>query len=79
MHLPYAVEFVRKGEWEKDLRTGKQKRASGRTKNEMFHEIVKQCEGNLCFDYVATDSRFSSIENMKWAKEGLRRDFVMAL
>jgi hypothetical protein len=79
MRLPCAVEFVRKDAWETDAKTGKQKRVSRKTKNELFREMIKQCHDNLWFDYVATDSWFSSIENMKWVKEELKRNFVMAL
>jgi len=79
MRLPCAVEFIQKSEWETDAKTGRQKRASSKTKNELFREMVKQCHKNLWFDYVAADSWFSSIENMKWVKEELDRNFVMAL
>ena|ERR1035437_1721572 len=60
-------------------KTGKRKRVSSKTKNELFREMIKQCDNNLWFDYVATDSWFSSVENMKWVKEELNRNFVMAL
>lgn len=78
MRLPCAVEFIRKDAWETDVKTGKQKRVSSKTKNELFREMTKQCDRNLWFDYVAADSWFSSIENMKWVKEELNRNFVMA-
>lgn len=41
--------------------------------------MLKHCDRNLHFQYVATDSWFSSVENMKWVKEELKRNFVMAL
>ena len=41
--------------------------------------MIKQCDRNLWFNYVTSDSWFSSGENMKWVKEGLNRNFVMIL
>lgn len=79
MRLPCAVEFVKKDQWETDGKTGKRKRVSSKTKNELFREMIKQCHDNLWFDYVAADSWFSSIENMQWVKQALKRNFVLAL
>lgn len=79
MRLPCAVEFVKKDRWATDKKTGKQKRKSSKTKNEMFREMIIQCHGNFIFDYVACDSWYSGVENMKLIKGGLGRDFVMAL
>lgn len=79
MRLPCAIEFVRKELWKIDKRTGKQKRVASKTKNELFREMLSQCHRNFWFDYVAADSWFSSIENMRWVKEELSKDFAMAL
>jgi len=79
MRLPCAVEFIKKSDWETDPKTGKKKRVSVKTKNELFREIIAQCNRNLWFDYVVADSWFSSLENMKWIKGELNRNFVMAL
>lgn len=76
--LPCAVEFVRKDSWETDKKTGKQKRKSSKTKNEMFREMVGRCSDQLSIDYVLADSWYSSSENMRMLNnKGL--DFIMAL
>ncbi len=79
MRLPCAVEFVKKDRWATDKKTGKPKRKSSKTKNEMFREMIGQCHKNFTFDYVVCDSWYSSVENMKFVKGNLGSDFVMAL
>jgi hypothetical protein len=77
--LPCAVEFVKKDKWVADKTTGKKKRKSSKTKNEMYREMMKTCERNMHIDYVVNDSWFSSEENMNFLKIELRLDFVMAI
>jgi hypothetical protein len=79
MRLPCAVEFVKKNCWATDKKTGKIKRKSSKTKNEMFREMISQCYKNFTFDYVVCDSWYSSVENMELVKGELGKDFVMAL
>jgi hypothetical protein len=79
MRLPCAVEFVKKDKWVTDKKTGKQKRQSIKTKNELYREMLLSCYTNFRFDYVANDSWYSSVANMKLIKEELRVNFVMAL
>ncbi len=79
MRLPVAVEFVKKDIMVADAKTGKLKRQSSKTKNEHFRQMVRQCHWNCRFDYVACDSWYSSVENMKMVKEELQVNFVMAL
>jgi hypothetical protein len=79
MRLPCSVEFVKKDRWATDKKTGKLKRESGKTKNEMFREMVGQCHKNFTFDYLVCDSWYSGVENMGFVKGNLGRDFVMAL
>ena len=79
MRLPCAVEFVKKDKWVTDAKTGKQKRQSTKTKNELYREMLLKCNTNFRFDYVANDSWYSSVENMKLIKEELCVNFVMAL
>ena len=76
--LPCAVEFVRKDSWETDEKTGKQKRKSSKTKNEMFREMVGRCSDQLSIDYVLADSWYSSFENMRMLN-GKGLNFIMAL
>ena len=77
--LPCAVEFVKKDKEIIDPKTGKKKRISSKTKNEMYREMLRSCNRNINFDYVLNDSWYSSSDNMKLIKEELGRDFIMAL
>lgn len=77
--LPVAVEFARKDLWELNKRTGKQRRKSSKTKNELFREMITRCYTNFHFDYVVADSWYSSIENMKLVKQTLNSNFIIAL
>jgi len=79
MRLPCAVEFVKKDTWETDAKTGKKKRKSSKTKNELFRGMLRECNGKFRFDYVVADSWYSSALNMQCLKEGLNTDFVIAL
>lgn len=79
MSLPCAVEFVRKDEWEEDKKTGKRKRKSSKTKNELYREMLLHCNRNMHIDYVVNDSWYSSVENMGLVKKEMNTDFVMAL
>ena len=79
MRLPCAVEFVKKDLWVTDKKTGKQKRISSKTKNELFREMIRDCAYKCRFDYVLADSWFSSIENMQAVKGELNLNFIFAL
>lgn len=79
MRLPCAVEFVRKDTWKTDPKTGKEKRASRLTKNELFRQMVSQCWKNFNFNYLVCDSWFSSAENMQMLKQRLCTHFIMAM
>ena len=60
MRLPCAIEFVKKDQWVRDEKTGKQKHRSTKTKNEIYGEMLLRCESNFRFDYVVNDSWYSS-------------------
>jgi hypothetical protein len=79
MRLPCAVEFVKKDHWVTDQKTGKRNRKSSKTKNEMFRDMIAQCNNNFRFDYVVADSWYSSVENMELVKGKLDLEFIMAL
>lgn len=79
MRLPCSVEFILKDAWATDSKTGKLKRKSSVTKNELFRKMLRECEGKFRFDYVLADSWYSSIENMICCKKELKREFIMAL
>jgi hypothetical protein len=76
--LPVAVEFVEKNKFITDKKTGKQKRISERTKNEIFRDLVRISNRNVHFRYVLSDCWFSSGENMTMIKL-LGKDVVMAI
>ena len=79
MRLPCAVDFVKKDLWKKDPKTGKEKRKSSVSKNELFRKMLRECNGKFRFDYVLADSWYSSNENMNCCKKELNNDFIMAL
>lgn len=79
MRLPCAIEFIKKDTWVTNPKTGKLKRSSSKTKNDIFRQMVSQCRKNFMFDYLACDSWFASAENMKHVKQDLETDFVMAV
>jgi len=79
MRVPCGVEFIKKDRWVIDQKTGKEKRKSSITKNELFRKMLRECYGKFLFDYVLADSWFSSTENMNCCKKELKTDFIMAL
>lgn len=61
--LPVAVDFVHKPLWVTDKKTGKQKRKSEKTKNQMYRELLKiDKENEIIFGYVLNDIWFCSAE-----------------
>jgi hypothetical protein len=77
--IPVAFEIVKKP-LEIDEKTGKQKRKSKKTKNELMLEMLSVCiENKLLFKYVLADNWFSSKENMNYLKTDLKKDFIMAV
>lgn len=79
MRLPCSVEFIKKDLWETDAITGKKRRKSSITKNELFRKMLRECYGKLSFDYVLADCWFSSAENMNCCKKELKSNFIMAI
>jgi hypothetical protein len=79
MRLPVGVEFIKKDLWVTDAKTGKPKRKSSVTKNEVFRKMLRECNRKMYFDYVLADSWYSSVENMICCKKEQKRDFIMAL
>ena len=65
LRIPVAFECVKKDVSYTDKKTGKIKRTSSVTKNELMREMIIQCIRNqLKFQYVLTDSWFASSDNM---------------
>lgn len=78
MNVPVVMELIKKDRLVTDAKTGKQKRKSRTSKNELFRQMVTQCASQLYIDYVLADSWFCSNANIKHIiKCGL--DFVMAI
>jgi len=81
MSLPVAFEIVSKTEVYQDKKTGKFKRRSKVSKNELVRARLKLLarRNRLKFKYVIWDSWFSAKENMKLVKKELHKEFVAAL
>jgi hypothetical protein len=78
--LPVAYEIVEKTREVIDPKTGKTKFVSKETKNAMMRRMLHVCcQNQVKFRYVLTDSWFSSKENMKYIKQGVKKDFIMAV
>ena len=78
MNVPVQMELIKKEVLTIDKKTGKQKRKSNISKNELFRSMVTQCSSQLYIDYVLADSWFSSSANFKHIVAcGL--DFIIAL
>jgi len=78
--LPIGFEIVRKTERYVDPKSGKEKRRSQRTKNEMYRDLLQQAVKNqIPFEYALNDIWFASAENMNFVKITLEKEFVMPL
>ena len=78
--LPVGVELVQKPEHYTDPKSGKEKRRSNRTKNEMYRDLMQQAVKNqIPFKYALNDIWFASAENMNFVKITLEKDFIMPL
>ena len=65
LRIPVAFECIKKDVSYTDKKTGKPKRTSSVTKNELMQDMIIQCIRNqLKFQYVLADSWFASSDNM---------------
>ncbi len=78
LRIPVAFEYVRKMVYYNDEKSGKQKRKSAVTKNEIMRSMIEQGVKNqrLKFRYVLAGSWFSSSDNML-SIDKLKKYFVM--
>ena len=77
--LPVAYEIIRKPIVFTDKDSGRQKRRSEVSKNELMRRMLRVCENNgLEYRYVLADSWFSSKENMNYIHRKLKRHFIIA-
>jgi hypothetical protein len=78
--LPVNYHLVVKTEVYTDNKTGKEKRRSPVTKNEVYRQLLRQVKQNqILFRYVLNDVWFASADNMKFVKHELEREFLMPL
>lgn len=79
--IPVAFELVRKPELYQDPKSGKTKRKSTISKNELVRERLKILvqRNQLKLKYIIWDSWFSAKENMELVKTTLKKDFVAAI
>jgi hypothetical protein len=78
--VPVGFETVHKTETVFDKKSGKERKKSPKTKNELFRELLRTCVNNqIPFKYVLNDVWYSSKENMNYIKNELKKHFVMPL
>lgn len=67
LRVPVAFECVKKDVVYTDEKTGKTRRTSSITKNELMRQMILQCIRNqLKFQWILTDSWFASSDNMRF-------------
>ena len=77
-NIPVAFEIIHKNILFSDLKTGKTKRKSEFTKNELMRKMLQVCQRNqIRYKYVLADSWFSAKENMNFIKLDLNKDFII--
>lgn len=67
LRIPLAYQVVKKTVIFSEIKTGKEKRRSPVTKNEMMREMIfQQIKNQVSFKYVLGDSWFASNDNMRF-------------
>ncbi|UJF17067.1 transposase [Vibrio sp. SS-MA-C1-2] len=78
--IPVAFKLITKPIQYSDISTRKIKRKSETTKNDDLITLLKACQQNqLKWRYVLADSWFSSIGNMKFINDKIKKYFLLAL
>ena len=78
--LPVGYHLIEKTEFYIDKKTGKEKRRSPITKNEVFQDLLRQAVANdIPFRYVLADVWFASAKNMMFVKHEIQHDFIMPI
>lgn len=78
--IPLSFEIIKKTEIVKDKITGKDKRQSATTKNEIARSMLEKAHTNqVKYRYVLADTFFSSKENMIFVKKEFNKDFVFTV
>lgn len=79
LSIPVSYRLVKKTERVVDSKTGREKRVSKESKNEYFRKMLAQSVKNVQFRYVLSDIWYGSVDNMKYIKDTLHKNFVMPL
>lgn len=78
--IPISFEVIKKTEIVQDKKTGKDKRKSVITKNQIARDMLKQAhQNNIRYKHLLADTFFSSKENMAFVKQELKKDFIFAI
>lgn len=78
--LPIGYALIEKTDVFIDKKTGKQKRRSSLSKNEIYRNLIRQAMHNqIPFKYVLNDVWYASADNMMFIKHEMKRDFIMPL
>ena len=80
VNFPVAFQVVKKTEEYIDSKTGKTKKKSKKTKNEMMRDMIQTCVNNqIKFKYAMADTWFGSTENMTFVKKKMKKEFIFAM
>lgn len=80
MSIPVCYELIKKTEKYIDKKTGKEKRKSKETKNEILKRLIKNCTTNkIVFSHILFDSWYSSSDNMEYIKTELKKNFITSI
>jgi hypothetical protein len=78
--LPVNYQLIEKTQTYIDKKTGKEKRRSAISKNEVYRQLLQQVVHNqIPLRYVVNDVWFASADNMMFVVHDLKRHFVMPL
>lgn len=81
MNIPVAFEPITKPLWTTDKKTGKPKRQSEKTKNQLFREMTTVCtyQNQIKFTFIVADVWYAATDNMEHIKHQLQKEFVMPI
>ncbi|MDR2446216.1 MAG: transposase [Treponema sp.] len=70
LQTPIDCQIIAKTKTEADAKAGKERRMSGKSKNELMREMINQTiQKHVRFGYIAADSWFASKENMRFIQK----------
>jgi SRSO17 transposase len=81
MNIPVGFEPITKPLWITDKKTGKLKRKSEQTKNELFRDMLSVCtyHNQIQYTFVLADVWYGATENMEHIKCKLHKEFIMPI